>query len=90
MIPEHVKVYFWDIDASSFDPTAYPDYTIFRILEWGDKEAVVWMRQIFSETEIRRVLSTERRLTPKSAAFWAIVYKIPSDKVAALNSDNTD
>jgi hypothetical protein len=55
------------------------------VLEYGDDEAVAWMRQTFSESEVRRVLSTERRLSRKSANYWALVYGIPSHEVAALH-----
>ena len=59
------------------------------MLEHGDEEAVNWMRGIFSEAEIRRVLCTKRRLTRKSANFWAMVYGVPSAQVAAL-AENHD
>ena len=85
MIPSHLQTLFWDTNLSTFKPEAYPDYTIFRILEHGDEEALVWMRQTFPESEVRRVLSTERRLSRKSANYWALVYGIPSREVAALD-----
>ena len=84
MIPNQLQVLFWDANSDAFNPAAYPDYTIFRVLEYGDEEAVHWMRGMFSEAEIRRVLCTERRLTRKSANFWALVYGIPAGQVAAL------
>ncbi|HTD53926.1 MAG TPA: hypothetical protein VK670_00985 [Silvibacterium sp.] len=84
MIPSTLRTLFWDTDLNAFKPEAYPDYTIFRVLEYGDEEAVRWMRRTFAEAEIRRVLSTERRLSPKSANFWALVYEIPFDEIAAL------
>ena len=85
MIPSNLQTLFWDTNLETFKPEAYPDYTIYRVLELGDDEAVTWLRQTFSEPEIRRVLSTERRLSPKSANFWALVYGVPSREVAALN-----
>jgi hypothetical protein len=84
MIPNQLQTLFWDIDVTAFNPADYPDYTIFRVLEFGDKEAIVWLRELFPEQEIRRVLRTERRLSRKSANFWAAVYKIPDEQVAAL------
>jgi hypothetical protein len=84
MIPSHLRTLFWDIDLDTFDPAAFPDYTIFRVLEFGDDAAVRWMRATFPEPEIRRVLRTERRLSPKSANFWALVYGIPRPEVAAF------
>lgn len=85
MIPQNLRSLFWDTNLDTFDPTAFPDYTIFRVLELGDEVAVHWLRNSFAESEIRRVLRSEHRLTPKSANFWALVYGIPSQEVAALN-----
>jgi len=84
MIPNQLESLFWDANLDDFNPAAYPDYTILRVLEYGDEEAVVWMRGMFSAAEIRRVLCTERRPTRKSANFWALVYGIPTGQVAAL------
>jgi hypothetical protein len=57
------------------------------VLELGDEDAVRWLRATFSEPEILRVLRTERRLSRKSANFWALVYRIPADTVAALHQN---
>ena len=84
MVPNELASLFWDTDLSVFDPAAYPDYTIFRVLEYGDAPAIEWLRTLFAEAEIRRVLRTERRLSPKSANFWALVYGIPTEQVAAF------
>ena len=84
MIPQHLHSLFWDVDLDGFKPTAYPDYTIARVLEFRDERAVAWMKQTFSEAEIRRVIATERRLSRKSANFWALVYGMAPEKVAAL------
>jgi hypothetical protein len=86
MIPSDLHALFWDVDLADFKPETYPDYTIFRVLELGDEPAVRWLRQTFPESEIRRVLSTERRLSEKSANFWALVFGIPAREVAALNN----
>jgi hypothetical protein len=85
MIPSELQTLFWDVDLDAFSPETYPDYTILRVLELGDEAAVKWLRGTFSETQIRSVLSRERRLSQKSANFWALVYGIPYGEVAALN-----
>jgi hypothetical protein len=86
VIPQGLAPLFWDIRLDQFNPRAYPDYTIFRVLEYGDDNAVSWLKQTFAETEIRRVLCTERRLSRKSANFWALVYGIPPEEVASLQA----
>ena len=84
MIPQHLYPLFWDVNLDNFDPTAYPDYAIARVLELGDENAVKWMKVTFSEADIKRVIATERRLSRKSANFWALVYGIAPNDVAAL------
>jgi hypothetical protein len=84
MIPSELAALFWDTDLAAFNPSAYPDYTILRILEYGDIPAVAWLRRTFDSGEIRRVIRSERRLSPKSATYWALVHGIPPDEIAAL------
>lgn len=98
MIPRYLQTLFRDTDLAAFQPEAYPDYAIFRVLEYGDESAVAWLRETFSESDIRRVLCAEHRLSPKSATFWALVYGVlavadPRDiacmKVSAIASRST-
>ena len=84
MIPQHLRHLFWDVKLDGFNPKAFPDYSIARVLELGDENAVKWMKGTFPESEIRRVIATERRLSKKSANFWALVYGIAADDVEAL------
>lgn len=85
MIPQDIRAFFWDIDTSTFEPTEYPDYTIFRILELGNESAIGWLRSIFSTDEIKRVICTERRLSKKKATYWASVYEIAESEVSAFS-----
>jgi hypothetical protein len=84
MIPSNLRALFWDVDLDSFNPAVYPEYTILRVLEYGDEDAVAWLRKAFSPEQICGVLRTERRLSQKAATFWALVYGIPADEAAAL------
>ena len=84
MVPQQLHPLFWDTNLDNFDPSAYPAYTIARILELGDQDAVAWLRKNFSETQIVEVLCGDRRLSRRSANFWALVYCVPTDQVAAL------
>lgn len=84
MIPQYLRTLFWDTDLDTFNPAKFPQYTITRVLEYGDRDAVAWLRETFRETEIVKVLRSERRLSRKSANFWALVYHVAPDEVAAL------
>lgn len=89
MVPFHLRSFFWDVKVSDFDPLQYPQYTIFRLLEYGDEQAVVWLRETFSEEQIKDVVLVERRLSPRSANFWALFYEIPSREVAGLRHQSS-
>ena len=86
MIPKGLATLFWDVNLAEFDPAKHPEYTIFRVLEFGDTDAVAWARETFGDDEIRRVITQERRLSPKSATFWALAYGIPEGEIAALRT----
>ena len=87
MVPQHLRAFFWDTNLESFDPVSYAAYTIARVLEYGNEAAVAWLRETFSEETIKRVIANERRLSRRSANFWALAYGIPPDQVAALKAD---
>ena len=88
MIPQGLRPLFWDTNLDNFDPLSFPAYTIARVLEHGNEKAVAWLRDTFSEAQIVEVLRTERRLSRKSANFWALVYHVPMEEVPALQVAN--
>ncbi len=87
MVPEKLRGFFWDIDTDNFDPSAHPEYTILRLLEIGDERAIAWLRETFQENQITEVLRRDGRLSRRSANFWALVYRIPPEEVAALQQN---
>jgi hypothetical protein len=84
MIPNHLHHLFWDIDVQSFVPEEYPDYTIGRVLEFGDQAAYRWLKDNYPEDRIKITIRGEGRLTRKTATFWALVYDIPPAEVSSL------
>lgn len=84
MIPEHLRPLFWDLGLQDLALESYPEYTITRVLELGDERAVAWLRETFPRPAIEAVIRSERRLSRRSANFWALVYEIPPEQVAAL------
>ncbi len=86
MIPQHLRPLFWDTNFDTFDPGAYPIYTIERVLEHGDEDDMRWLLAVFPRDQVREVLRTDRRLTARSANFWSLVFDLPAQDVAALRS----
>lgn len=86
MIPKHLWPLFWDTNIADFDPRQHPVYTIERVLEHGDEDDVAWLLREFTSAQIEEVLRTNRRLSPRSANFWALIFHVPASDVAALRS----
>jgi hypothetical protein len=83
MIPHDLRPLFWDTNIENFNPADYPAYTIARVLEFGDEKAIAWLKATFSESQIVEVVRTERRLSRKSANFWALVYNTAARRCGA-------
>jgi Family of unknown function (DUF6922) len=86
MLPQKLRPLFWNINTDTFDPVAYPEYTISHVLEYGfsNEKAVLWLKETFSAAQIIDVIRTEERFSPEVAKRWAEAYHIPLDQVAAL------
>lgn len=81
---------FWDVDLDTFDPATHPVYVVERLLEFGDRAEARWLREHFSDEVITTVLRGSRRLTARSANFWALVFNIPRQEVMALSRVHGD
>ena len=83
-MPQYLYTLFWNTNIENFDPLSFPTYTIGRILEYGNQDAIAWLKDTFSDTQIIDVVRNERRLSRRSANFWVLVYGLSPDQVAAL------
>ena len=68
-ITSGVQKYFWDIDIKKARPKSHPEFYIKRILEIGDKGAVLWLKRVFGTKKIVRV-SKKANLSSKSKNYW--------------------
>jgi len=85
MLPIYLKKYFWDVDFLKLRKDKDSHFIIERILELGDIKSIQWMRKNFSKKEIKRIVMSSRRLSPRSANYWALVFKLNRDKILCLN-----
>ncbi len=84
IIPFYLHKYFWDVKVESFNKKGNSTFTIERILEYGDSKAVNWLTNNFDLKAIKEVVSKSRRLSPKSANYWALILGIDKEKVKCL------
>lgn len=79
-----LKKYFWDVDFDKLDVKAQWRDILTRLLEYGDKKSISWMKRNFTKDEIADVLFHLRAVSPKSANFWALIFGIDRKKVLCL------
>lgn len=83
--PEFLKKYFWDVEFEKINFRNRKAYILKRILEYGDREAVVWMQKNFTKTEIKNALCNFRGYSLKTANFWTFLLNIKKEDVKCLN-----
>ena len=85
MIPQFLEKYFWDVDAKKLDVQKNKSYIIERILEYGDTDAVRWMKNTYAVSQIVEVLKRSRALSQKSAHFWAVFFEVPESEILCFS-----
>lgn len=83
-IPDFLKEYFWDVDFDILDFKKSKVFILKRVIDRGDTNALNWIRQKYTNQEIKRLLLSTRDLSPKTANFWADYLKIDHKKVPCL------
>lgn len=72
------------MDFKKIDADSHPQYVLARLLEYGDKKAIDWMEKHFTRDQVKDVLLHYRSVSPQSANFWAVIFKIDRRKVLCL------
>ncbi len=88
-LPKFLKKYFWDVEFKEIDLRKRRVYVLKRILEYGDEQAVAWMRKNFKKPEIRNLLTNYRGCSLKSANFWAFLLDIPKEEVLCMKKPSS-
>ena|SRR3989338_2634518 len=84
-LPLECHRYFWDIDIKTLSLTRNATFIIERLLEYGNERANKWVLHQYSKREIYNVIINSRRLSARSANFWAYVFEIPVEEILCLS-----
>jgi hypothetical protein len=83
-LPLFLKRFFWEADFKGLNPAADKQFIIARILEYGDKKAIIWLRKNFTDNEIKKVVCRSRSISVKSAIFWQTLLGLKKNTVLCL------
>ncbi|MFQ5979279.1 MAG: hypothetical protein ACE5OZ_14220 [Candidatus Heimdallarchaeota archaeon] len=85
-IPFFLKPLFWDTLIENIRLAFHQRYIIERILEYGDDQAIKWLKNTFTASEIALIIRTSRQISHKTANLWALVLEIPREEIACLKA----
>lgn len=83
-LPVGFSKYFWDVNPLTLDCARYKTFIIERLLDYGDMDSLKWINEEYPEDDIREVVIHSRRISPKTANFFAMYYGIPKEDVLCL------
>jgi len=83
-VPEFLRPYFWDVEFNLLDFKKSKTFILKRVLDRGNTKALAWIRQNYTNDEIKKLLLTARDISPKTANFWALFLGIEKKKVICL------
>ena len=70
---------FWDIDLKNLDSKTNRDFIIVRILQYGDRDDVIWAQKFYGKELLKKVFEKNaQKINEKSCNFWSLYFKLDS------------
>ncbi|MCA1808438.1 MAG: hypothetical protein LC725_03095 [Lentisphaerae bacterium] len=66
---------FWDVDISTVDLSAHPEWLVERVLEYGDLDDVRLLIAYFGQDAFLDLVSSSRYSSRKTMCFWREILK---------------
>lgn len=85
-LPDFLAPYFWEIDFQQLRLSGREYYVIERVLEYGDDEAIHWLKATFPIETIADVVRRSRRISRNTATLWALVLGLPTEQIRCLST----
>ena len=89
-MPGFLEPLFWEVDFSQVRLKDHERYVIERILEYGDDQAIIWLRKNVPTENIVEVIKHSREISPNTANLWALILDIPKEDIACLSIPSTN
>ena len=86
MIPKKMYKYFWDVKPKEISPKKDKKFIIERLLEYGDLEEMRWIQKNFNIDDIKEVLITSRKISPKTGVFFSLYFSLPKEQLECIKN----
>lgn len=77
-IPQFIAPYLWSYNLSKIDVQKHKNIIIKNILNYGDTASTNWLKETYSDQEIRDTISRSTRTewSKKSINLWSLIYNV--------------
>ena len=81
-LPFFLQPFLWSYDLSKIDKEKHKKNIIKNILDFGNSKATDWLKENYSEKEIKEVIkeTIQTEWSKKSISFWSFIYDISPKK----------
>jgi hypothetical protein len=84
-LPPYLKRFFWEVDFDTIKLPRHETYVIERLLEYGNDDAIRWVKKTFPPETIAAVVRKSRVLSRRTANLWALVFGIPREEIRCFS-----
>lgn len=81
-MPKELKKYFWDVNFEELDIRKNKRYIIARLYCYGDIKAIKWIKETYSDDDIKDVALNCRNLKPLVANYLRQQYNLKKENMA--------
>ena len=81
-MPKEFKKYFWDTQFEKLDIRKNKRYIISRLYCYGNLKAIKWIKETYSESDIKEVAIKSRDLKPLVANYLRQQYNLKKEEMA--------
>ena len=85
-LPTFLKRFFWEVDFENIKLPRHETYVIERLLEYGNDDAIRWVKKTFPPETIATIVRKSRVLSPNTANLWALVLGIPREEIRCFST----
>jgi len=85
-LPNFLRPYFWEVDFMAIQLPKHETYVIERVLEYGNDQAIGWLKKIFTPDTIAHVVRRSGCLSRNTANFWALILDIPKEEIRCFSN----
>jgi len=76
-----MKSYFWDVNINKLDVTKNRNYSITRLLSFGDQYTLKWAFDTYERDVILYVVKNSRDLLLKTVLFWKSYFNLNESEI---------